>query len=183
MSRIFLIGLIFCALASPAHAEGDDLDCRPLYASEVQQLMKFSKKQTTASMIAVGPLALLFLSAATSSGESIVFEGPGAIVVGILAGVAVGVPGTIYLVKKFKSRHYREVLDNIVEAASYLRQDPLKYKRLRKLSRQIDKEHRFSLEELAQAVLDASVSGELCPSGKLLVTDDFRATVSAHLIP
>ena len=154
------------------------VDCTQAFENKVDATMHFGKAAMITSTVAVAPAAFLTFAALSSGGGgAISFSGTGAIVVGGMYVVAIAVPGTIYLVKKIESRHYREVLSNLEDATDKLYED----KDLKKLAKQVDPKHAHSIQEIAQALIAVNESGALCKDGKLVVTGEFRKLVKEQL--
>jgi hypothetical protein len=83
--------------------------------------------------------------------------------------------------KAFKSRHYTEVAENIMEAQGSKPGTSRLEHTAALIKWEID-HHDHSADEVGKAVLAAVDAGDLCgPKGKLLVTDAFRRAVSIHL--
>jgi hypothetical protein len=191
------IFMVLASIAAGGPARADDQQVVPVfcgtdsttpvgaYQEQIDNVEKFGnwgKAAKLAVIIPAAPLIITVALVAASDGAGGGDLGAFGLVVGAGAGVAGIDYGVIKGIKHIKTRHDREVRDNLNEADGQSPKD--NDKRLKHTAKIINKKTPgapYTVAEIAQALRDAEAAGDLCKDGKLVVTDEFRDAIVRHL--
>jgi hypothetical protein len=153
---------------------------------DVEKFANWSKAAKLAVIIAViipaAPLAIVVGVSVAGGGGAVGDLGTAGLVLVGGAAVAGADYGVIKGVKHIETRHDREVRDNLLEADGLKPKD--NEKRLKHTAKLINKKTPgapYTVAEIAQALREADVAGDLCKDGKLVETGEFRDAIVKHL--